>query len=136
MTTVNSDTYTAQESEKIALDTGIFNAELRVVSATYTASSTASGTVINLLRLPKGTVIHALAVDVAALGASTTLKVGDGDDDDRYIAATSTASATTLRTGIGGRGYVIGTNTGDDLLTATVGGAAATGKIRFTAFVA
>lgn len=136
MPTVNSDTYEAQAAEKIAVDQGVLNADLRVVSGSFTASSTASGTVINLCLLAKGSVIHDVVVDTAALGANTTLKVGDGNDDDRYIAASATSSAASLRTGVTGKGYVIGTNQGDNVLTATIGGAAATGKIHFTVLCA
>lgn len=132
MATVNTDTYEAQAAAKIALSQGVVNAPLRVVSGSYTAAAAASGTVINLCVLPAGTVIHDVVIDNAALGASVTLKVGDTDDDDRYIAATASSSAGTLRTGVAGKGYVIGTNAGDELLTAKIGGAAATGKIHFT----
>ena len=42
MTTVNSTTYEAQASGKMALDQGIGFAPLKVVSGEYTAASTAS----------------------------------------------------------------------------------------------
>lgn len=136
MTTVNSTTYEAQAGGKMTLDAGIVFATLKVVSGDYTASSTASGTVINLCQLPKGVVIHDVIVDTAALGASTTVKVGDGHDDDLYAAATSTSSAAQIKAGVAGKGYRIGTNAGDDTLIATIGGAAATGKIHFTVIYA
>lgn len=136
MTTVNSTTYAAQSAGKIAVSAGIMNTSLKVISGDYTASSTASGTIINLCELPENAVIHDVILDVAALGASSTVKVGDGNDDDRYIAAASTASATTLRAGVGGKGYRVGTNSGDNLLKATTGGASTTGKIHFTVLYA
>jgi len=136
MTTVNSTTYEAQASGKMALDQGIGFAPLKVVSGEYTAASTASGTIINLCQLPKGAVVHDVIVDTAALGASTTLKVGDSYDDDLYAAAASTSSAAQIKAGVAGKGYRIGTNAGDDLLIATIGGAAATGKIHFTVLYA
>ena len=136
MTTKNSTTYAAQADAKMALSQGVLNAPLKVVSGDFTAASDASGTVINLCELPKGAVIHDVVVDTAALGASTTVKVGDGADDDRFVAATSTSSAATLRAGVAGKGYRIGSNAGDNLLTATIGGAAATGKIAFTVLFA
>lgn len=136
MTAVNTDTFEAQANAKMALDQGVAFAPLKVVSGSYTASAAASGTVINLCKLPKGAVIHDVKLDVAALGASSTIKVGDGNDDDRYIAATSTASATTLSAGVGGKGYRIGTNASDDALIATTGGAAITGKVHFTVIYA
>lgn len=136
MTAVNTDTYEAQAGGKMALSQGVAFAPLKVVSGSYTAAAAASGTVINLCKLPKGAVIHDVILDVAALGASSTVKVGDGADDDRYIAATSSANATTLRTGVAGKGYRIGTNAGDDALIATTGGAAITGKVAFTVIYA
>ena len=136
MTAVNTDTYDAQVKGKMALSQGVAFAPVKVVSGSYTAASTASGTVINLCELPKGAVIHDVVVDTAALGASTTVKVGDGADDDRFVAASSTSSAATLRGGVAAKGYRIGTNANDNLLTATIGGAAATGKIAFTVLFA
>ncbi len=132
----NSTTYTAQASGKMSVSAGILNADIKVASGDYEASALASGEIINLCELPEFAVIHDVIVDTAALGASTTLAIGDGADDDRYIAASSTASATTLRAGIGGKGYRIGTAENDNILTAKVGGAAATGKIHFTVLYA
>lgn len=134
--TKNSTTYAAQASGKMSLSAGILNAPVTVISGDYVATGDVSGTVINLCELPEFAVIHDVIVDTAALGASTTLAIGDNADDDRYIAASSTAAATTLRAGVGGKGYRIGTAEGDNLLTATVGGAAATGKIHFTVLYA
>jgi hypothetical protein len=136
MTTVNSTTYAAQAGEKIALSQGIMNTSLKVISGDYTAAAAASGTIINLCKLPENAVIHDVVLDTAALGTSVTLKAGDSNDDDRYIAATAAATASTLRAGVTGKGYRVGTNAGDDLLIATVGGAAATGKIHFTVIYA
>jgi hypothetical protein len=136
MTTVNSTTYAAQAGEKIAVSQGVMNTSLKVISGDYTAASLASGSIINLCKLPENAVIHDVIVDTAALGASSTVKVGDGNDDDRYIAAASTASATTLRAGVTSKGYRVGANSGDNLLIATTGGASITGKIHFTVLYA
>ncbi|MBO6305466.1 MAG: hypothetical protein J6M62_10385 [Selenomonadaceae bacterium] len=132
MATVNSTTYAAQAAGKMAVSAGIMNTSLKVISGDYTAASAASGTIINLCKLPENAVIHDVVLDTGALGASSTIKVGDSNDDDRYIAAASTASATTLRAGVTGKGYRVGTNAGDNLLIATTGGAAITGKVHFT----
>ncbi len=136
MTTVNSTTYAAQEGAKMALSSGIINTSVKVTSGDYEAEAAASGTVINLCKLPKGVVVHDVVIDTEALGTSVTLAVGDGADNDRYIAATAAATAGQIKMGIGGKGYRVGTNEGDDVLTATVGGAAATGKIHFTVLYA
>lgn len=136
MTTVNSTTYAAQEGAKMALSSGIINTSVKVTSGDYEAEAAASGTVINLCKLPKGVVVHDVVIDTEALGTGVTLAVGDGADNDRYIAASAAASAGQLKTGIDGKGYRVGTNEGDDVLIATVGGAAATGKIHFTVLYA
>lgn len=135
MATVNSTTYTAQEAGKMALNQGVAFAPVKVISGEYEASAAASGTVINLCKVPAGSVIHDVIVDTDALGASSTLKVGDGADDDRYAAATSTANAAQIKAGVN-KGYRVGTASGDDLIIATVGGAAITGTVHFTVYFA
>lgn len=136
MTTVNSTTYAAQEGAKMALSSGIINTSVKVTSGDYVAIAAASGNVINLCKLPKSAVIHDVIIDTEALGASVTLAVGDSADEDRYIAASAAATAGQLKAGISGKGYRIGTNDGDEILTAKIGGAAATGKIHFTVLYA
>lgn len=136
MTTVNSTTYAAQEGAKMALSSGIINTSVKVTSGDYVAAAAASGDVINLCKLPKSAVIHDVIIDTEALGASVTLAVGDSADEGRYIAASTAATAGQLKAGISGKGYRIGTNDGDEILTAKIGGAAATGKIHFTVLYA
>lgn len=135
MATVKSTTYTAQEDGKMALSQGVAFAPVKVISGEYEASAAASGTIINLCKVPAGAVIHDVIVDTDALGTSSTLKVGDGADDDRYAAATSTATAAQIKAGVN-KGYRVGTASGDDLIIATVGGAAITGTVHFTVYFA
>ena len=135
MATVKSTTYTAQEDGKMSLSQGVAFSSLKVISGEYEAAAAASGTVIDLCKLPKGAVIHDVILDTDALGTDVTLKAGDGADDDRYIGATAAATAVQLKAGVN-KGYRIGQATGDDLITATVGGAAATGTIHFTVYFA
>ena len=68
-----------------------------------------------------------------ALGSSVTIKVGDASDDDRYITATTmnTANLVTETNAIAGVAY---NYTAETDLIATVGGAAATGTIKFMVF--
>jgi len=105
---------------------------MRVAFDTYEASSLASGSDITVARLPKGATVYEVVIFHDALGASSTLKVGDASDDDRYI----TASASTSATGkilmsedgvIGGFGYE---NTAETDVLITTGGAAISGTIK------
>lgn len=140
MTTVNSTTYTAQIGAKVALSQGIANTTVHCITTTYEASAAASGTVINLFKLPKGAVIKNFDVAFDDLGTSVTLDVGDAGDGDRYVDGLDVATAAGSKTGclVDGVGYVIGTDTthDDTVVTATVGGGAATGTIKVTCYYA
>jgi hypothetical protein len=83
--------------------------------------------------MPKGATIWEVKVMADALGASVTLKVGDASDDDRFITQTTmnTANLVTNTNAIAGVGY---NYTAQTDLIATVGGAAATGTIKFMVF--
>ena len=106
---------------------------------TYEASSLASGSDITIARIPAGATIHDVIVKADALGGSSTLKVGDSGDDDRYLAAVGTwnaagqaqsmlAGSTAANTAIAGLGYKVSSAT--DLII-TTGGASITGTIYF-----
>lgn len=58
---------------------------------TTTAMTTSD--VINLGEIPVGARVVGLRFHYAAHGSGRTVKIGDADDDDRYLAATSVASA-------------------------------------------
>jgi len=64
--------------------------KLRVFHDTYEADTLASGSDITIARIPASATIHDVVLKCDALGASVTLKVGDADDDDRYIGVTGT----------------------------------------------
>lgn len=78
-----------------------YSGELRVAYFKYTADGTeAASDTVNLTTLPKGARVlpgdlHVDALDATADGATTasTIRVGDSDDDDRYLAATSVDTA-------------------------------------------
>lgn len=140
MTTVNSTTYEAQEAGKVTLSQGVADATLHCVTTTYEASAAASGTIINLFKLQKDAVIQNFVVAFDDLGTGVTLDIGDAGDADRYVAALDVATAAGSAVGIkaDGLGYITGTDTTNDdtLITATVGGAAATGTIKVTCYYA
>ena len=106
---------------------------------TYEASSLASGSDITIARIPAGATIHDVIIKADALGGSSTLKVGDSGDDDRYLAAVGTwnaagqaqsmlAGSTAANTAVAGLGYKVSSATD---LKITTGGASITGTIYF-----
>jgi hypothetical protein len=103
-------------------------AQAVVVYDKYTAAALAAAKTIAVgPKLPKGARIRDIQVKAAALGTSTSLKVGDSHDDDRYITnyATNGATAKSLFVDgvIGMNDYVVGTNDGDDQILIKTGAA-------------
>lgn len=131
MATFNSTTYDAQASGKLVLDQGVVKSTLHVASTVYEAEATAANSIINLFKLPDNVVIQGFKLQFDALGTSVTVDVGDAVDADRYIDGANAATAgTNTALTIDGLGYRIGTNEGDNLITLTILGAAATGTIK------
>ncbi len=113
------------------------NSPMMVWHDTYEASSLASGSDITIARIPAGATIHDVIIKADALGGSSTLKVGDSGDDDRYLAAVGTWNAagqvqsmlggsTAANTAVAGLGYKVSSST--DIII-TTGGASITGTI-------
>lgn len=105
---------------------------MRVAFDTYEASSLVAGSDITVARLPKGATVYDVVIVHDALGASSTLKVGDSSDDDRYITATASTAANgkiiMSEDGvIGGFGYE---NTAQTDVIITTAGATITGTIK------
>ena len=64
--------------------------------ATYTtAGSEGAGTSIEMFQIPDNAHVLEMRLTSTALGTSVTLQVGDSGDNDRFIDATSHASAAT-----------------------------------------
>jgi len=126
---VNFTNLTADPIVKI--EAGEHFGNLRVQFDSYEASSLASGSDISVARLPKGAKVYEIIIHHDALGASSTIKVGDSSDDDRYIAATSTATAGKLVMSedgaIDGFGFE---QTAETDVVLTTGGAAISGTIK------
>ncbi len=115
------------------------NSPMMVWHDTYEASSLASGSDITIARIPAGATIHDVVIKADALGGSSTLKVGDSGDDDRYLGivgtwnvagqtqsmlgGSSTGAATTAVTGVG---YKVSSQTD---IVITTGGATISGTI-------
>jgi len=104
---------------------------------TYEASSLASGSDITIARIPAGATIHDVIIKADALGGSSTLKVGDSGDDNRYLEAVGTwnaagqcqsmlAGSTAPNTAVAGLGYKVSSATD---IVITTGGATISGTI-------
>lgn len=74
----------------VKIDSENFGGKIRVQHDTYEASSLASGSDITIARIPVNATIHDVILKCDALGSGVTLKVGDSDDDDRFIGVTGT----------------------------------------------
>ena len=118
---------------------GTLGGNVRVMSERFTFSGEANGDTLKLFRnLRAGSRILGLEVHNAALGASTTLDIGDSNDDDRYTAAPIAVSSAASEKGplpTPALNYVIGTNDGDDEIIATlVAGGAWNGQLDVNLF--
>jgi hypothetical protein len=111
--------------------------KIRVSYDNYEASSLASGSDITIGRIPANATIMDVVLKCDALGGSSTLKVGDSGDDDRYLAAVGTWNAagqtqsmlggsTAANTAMTGLGYR--TTASTDIII-TTGGATISGSI-------
>ncbi len=140
MASVKSVNITALDSSPSEMvDSNNSSSPIMVWHDTYEASSLASGSDITIARIPAGATIHDVILKCDALGGSSTLKVGDSDDDDRYLAAVGTWNAagqvqsmlggsTAANTAVAGLGYKLSSAT--DLII-TTGGATISGTIYF-----
>jgi len=126
-------------SPSVMIDSNNSSSPIMVWHDTYEASSLASGSDITIGRIPAGATIHDVILKCDALGGSSTLKVGDSDDDNRYLEAVGTWNAagqvqsmlggsTAANTAVAGLGYKLSAAT--DLII-TTGGASITGTIYF-----
>jgi len=134
MATVNGNNYgnIGATGDVSLVARGLWNSNILVQCDEYEASSTASGTVINVAYLPKGAKFLGGKIIHDALGTGVTLQVGDSGDDDRYLAAASAASAGTLNIEkIDGFQHEM---TADTTIFLKTGGATAAGTIKTIIF--
>ena len=139
MASVKSSAITNLDAVPAVNADGGNNSPMMVWHDTYEASSLASGSDITIARIPAGATIHDVVIKADALGGSSTLKVGDSGDDDRYLGVvgtwnvagqtqsilggSSTGAATTAVTGVG---YKVSSSTD---IVITTGGATISGTI-------
>jgi len=114
------------------VEPGMDGSNIKIQYDTYELSALDIDDVIKLgNKLPKGARIIQIIVHNDALGGSTTMDIGDGEDDDRYDTAIDTSGGgVTFCDNIAGRGYEIGTVALDDQIQATLEGAAGTGTLK------
>jgi len=126
---------TATSSGSHILDPGVQKGKVMQIQDTYEASGIAVGSLIEMgVKLPKGARVVEVTLMTDALGAGRTLAVGDAEDPDRYITATTcnTANLVTRLNAIDGRFYEIDETDEDNTdrqILITVAGGAATGTI-------
>jgi len=88
--------------------------------------------------LPVNSKVLFVLLGYDALGASTTLDVGDAEDDNRYLSAIDTSSAgTTISNLVDGIQYEVDNTTAstpDTQILVTLEGASATGTIKLLVF--
>ena len=138
MASVKGVNYTNITADPIVnVDSEQLGGKLRVSYDTYEASSLASGSDITIGRVPANATIIDVILKCDALGGSSTLKVGDSGDDDRYLAVVGTWNAagqtqsmlggsTAANTAMTGLGY---RTTAETDIVITTGGAAISGNI-------
>lgn len=135
------DVYGVQATKHVAggpanvVAAGMADSPVLVMMDTYVAAALTAGYAIQIGKaLPDGAKIIDILIHADALGSNTQLAVGDGETEERYIAAYATTSATkkSLSTDgvIDGKQYVVGTIALDDIILVTnTSTGAATGDI-------
>ena len=138
MASVKGVNYTNITADPIVnVDSEQLGGKLRVSYDTYVASSLAQGSDITIGRVPANATIMDVILKCDALGGSSTLKVGDSGDDDRYLAVVGTWNAagqvqsmlggsTAANTAMTGLGY---RTTAETDIVITTGGATISGSI-------
>ncbi len=144
MGTVKGVNRTLADTPTIANRTkpGLFDARLKVTYDSYEAVALALGSIIEMgNKLPIGAFVAEVILDTDNLGNNTTLKVGDYEDDARYIPLTDhgAAALVTRMNAIDGRMYEIdettpgATSTDRQIIITTAAGEAG-GTIKLLVF--
>ncbi len=138
MATLKADNRTKADSPSSdnILSGGTLGGRVRVLTDTITLAAAAINDIIEIGQdLKAGAIILGIDLQWAALGAATTLDVGDGDDDARYIAAEATnAAGRQNQILLAGLHYKVGTNDGDDGIILTLEGGVGTGQVNVTVY--
>jgi hypothetical protein len=118
-TKFDAGTYGDNWIDQAKIKTGV-----KVWTDSYEASALETSSTIAIAELPDGAIVLEVTVISDDLGSTVTISAGDSDEAARYIAATSvTAANDKLELSVvGGLGYVIGTNDGDNTVLLTTAG--------------
>lgn len=129
---VNKTKLDAVDTGDNYIDGGEFQTDVHCIKDSYEASALEIGSTIKIADLPKkGAKIVDVQVFHDALGASSTIEVGDSDDSARYVSAADTSAAG--RFGLDepdGFNYKTGTVDGDNVVLLTSAGGTLTGTIK------
>ena len=107
-----------------------------VAEAVVSLADLTSGVALPVFDIPSGAVIDELYGHLEQVFNSTTsdsIKIGDGTDDDRFLAATNVTTGQALGYKAGaatGRGYKLSSGDTIDLVWTSGGGTPTTGRIR------
>lgn len=115
---------------------GLDNARVKCILDQYTVLGTElSGSLLKLFgTIQTGANIIEILISVSAAQASATLSVGDSASTTRYVSAsTGIQTAVPTITRLAGLNYVIGTNSGDNQIYGTTGGATLTAGTLYAA---
>jgi len=133
MATIQADNRTKADSPTSdnVLSPGTLGGRVRVLTDQVTLAAEGNPATIEVGRkLQAGAIILGVELYNAALGAATTLDVGDSDDPNRYLTiADANTAGWTKDLNLAGVQYKVGTNDGDDEITITLGGGAGTGLV-------
>lgn len=116
---------------------GVLRGNVKIYQDIYEAAGLANPSTIQVgKQLIVGIKVLFIILTFDALGAGTTLSVGDAASATRYINAVATNAAGSKRSDLtDGMNYVV-TGTNDDIIVITLGGGAATGTIAINIFTA
>jgi len=129
---VNSTLYDNGAQGDNAIAQGLVNADVEIWTDSYEAAVLVAGSTIDIAELPAGAKVHKIEMFTDALGASSTIDIGDSNDTDRYsLSPFDTSSAGKFDSdAVDGVAYVIGTNTGDSRIQLLTAGASISGTIK------
>ena len=118
------------------LSPGTIGGRVRTMTDDFTFAGEGAGEIIEIFRdLRAGAIVLGIRLKNAALAGSVTVRIGDSNDDDRYMTDIAVSSAAdTNDINIAGLHYKIGTNSGDETIQILTAASAATGEIKVTLF--
>lgn len=133
MANKDSTQYAALYTSKYLADARDLRGRVMVLPFDHTVASDAQSDTVNLCVIPAYSKVIDISVANEALGASTTLSIGDSGSATRYLAATGVTSA-----GKNSGLLIAGQNyepTSDTIVFATWGGATPTNGAKISGFI-